>query len=113
MEDNHNPIDDQSLDEIRRMVEEVANTPLIQTRDIPKVDLYMEQVISFFDQELRAFARDPDDKIFTNTMINNYAKNDLLPPPVKKKYSREHMLMLIFIYYYKSLKAAQLQHGDR
>ena len=36
-------------------------------------------------------------------MINNYAKNNLLPPPVKKKYSKEHMLMLIFIYYFKSL----------
>jgi hypothetical protein len=36
-------------------------------------------------------------------MINNYAKNDLLPPPIKKKYSREHVLMLIFIYYYKGI----------
>ena len=36
-------------------------------------------------------------------MINNYAKNDLLPPPVKKKYSREHVMLLIFIYYYKGI----------
>ena len=34
-------------------------------------------------------------------MINNYAKNDLLPPPIKKKYSKEHVLVLIFIYYFK------------
>ena len=33
--------------------------------------------------------------------INN--KNNLLPPPVKKKYSKEHMLMLIFICHFKSL----------
>lgn len=26
-----------------------------------------------------------------------------LPPPVKKKYSKEHVLMLIFIYYYKGV----------
>ena len=36
-------------------------------------------------------------------MINNYAKNDLLPPPVKKKYTKEHLLVLIFIYYFKSI----------
>ena len=36
-------------------------------------------------------------------MINNYAKNHLLPPPEKKKYSKEHMLILIFIYYLKSI----------
>ena len=39
--------------------------------------------------------------MLTKTMINNYAKNRLLPPPVKKKYSKEHLLVLIFIYYFK------------
>ena len=46
--------------------------------------------------------RYPDDKVLTKTMINNYAKNHLLPSPNKKKYSKEHVLMLIFIYYFKS-----------
>lgn len=36
-------------------------------------------------------------------MINNYAKNNLLPPPVKKKYTKEHVLTLIFIYYFKNI----------
>ena len=36
-------------------------------------------------------------------MINNYAKNRLLPAPVRKKYSKEHILLLLFIYYYKNL----------
>ena len=36
-------------------------------------------------------------------MINNYTKNNLLPPSVKKKYSREHMLLLILIYYFKNI----------
>ena len=35
-------------------------------------------------------------------MINNYTKNELLPPPNKKKYSKEHMILLIFIYYFKN-----------
>jgi DNA-binding transcriptional MerR regulator len=36
-------------------------------------------------------------------MINNYAKNNLLPPPEKKKYTREHVLTLLFIYYFKNM----------
>lgn len=36
-------------------------------------------------------------------MINNYTKNNLLPPPVKKKYSKEHLYVLTFIYYFKNL----------
>lgn len=76
----------------------------IKPEDIPNIDLYMDQVTTFMDNRLRCTARYPDeDKVLTKTMINNYAKNDLLPPPVKKKYSKEHLLLLIFIYYYKSI----------
>ena len=76
----------------------------ISPDDIPSIDLYMDQVTTFMEGELRSSARHPgEDKILTKTMINNYAKNDLLPPPVKKKYSKEHVLLLIFIYYYKGI----------
>lgn len=72
--------------------------------DIPNIELYMDQVTTFMDNKLRSTARHPgEDKILTKTMINNYAKNDLLPPPVRKKYSREHVMLLIFIYYYKNI----------
>jgi len=73
----------------------------IKLEDIPNIELYMDQVTTFMEHNLKSSLRNPEDKILTKTMINNYAKNDLLPPPVKKKYSREHIIMLIFIYYYK------------
>ena len=74
----------------------------IKAIDVPNIDLYMDQVTTFMDDRLRKTSRYPEqDKIMTKTMINNYAKNDLLPPPSKKKYSKEHILILIFIYYYK------------
>ena len=71
--------------------------------ELPELDLYMDQVTGFMEEHLSNSKRFEDDKILTKTMINNYAKNDLLPPPVKKKYSKEHVLMLIFIYYYKGV----------
>lgn len=76
----------------------------IDSEDIPNIDLYMDQVTTFMDKRLRSTTRNPqEDKILTKTMINNYAKNNLLPPPVKKKYSRDHMIMLLFIYYFKGI----------
>ena len=76
----------------------------IKSEDIPNIDLYMDQVTTFMESRLRSSTRNPGtDKILTKTMINNYAKNDLLPPPVRKKYSRDHLLLLIFIYYYKGI----------
>ena len=74
----------------------------VKSQDIPNIDLYMDQVTTFMDKNLRKSSRYPEnDKVMTKTMINNYAKNDLLPPPIKKKYSKEHLLVLIFIYYFK------------
>ncbi|MCR5273166.1 MAG: DUF1836 domain-containing protein [Lachnospiraceae bacterium] len=75
----------------------------VKPESIPNIDLYMDQVTTFMDTQLESTKRHPDDKILTKTMINNYAKNDLLPPPVKKKYSEEHLLLLIFIYYFKNI----------
>ena len=76
----------------------------VKSQDIPNIDLYMDQVTTFMDKNLRKSSRYPEnDKVMTKTMINNYAKNGLLPPPIKKKYSKEHVLVLIFIYYYKGI----------
>ena len=89
---------------LERILASLDRISLIQPKDIPNIDLYMDQVTTFMDSKMRSFSRgDQDERILTKTMINNYAKNDLIPPPVKKKYSKEHVLLLIFIYYYKSI----------
>ena len=75
----------------------------IRPEEIPNIALYMDQVTTFMDEQLEACKRYEDDKILTKTMINNYAKNNLLPAPEKKKYSKEHVLTLLFIYYFKNL----------
>ena len=86
------------------ILESLDRIAYIKSEDIPDIDLYMDQVTTFMESHLKSSTRNPvEDKILTKTMINNYAKNDLLPPPVKKKYSKEHVLLLIFIYYYKGI----------
>ena len=76
---------------------------LIDANDIPNIDLYMDQVTTFMESHLGNLKRSPDDKVLTKTMINNYAKNHLLPSPDKKKYSRNHMILLTFISYFKNV----------
>lgn len=89
---------------LKSILESLDRIDYIKPKDIPNIDLYMDQVTTFMDSKLKSSVRNPgDDKILTKTMINNYAKNELLPPPVKKKYSKEHVLLLIFIYYYKGV----------
>ncbi|MCR5102188.1 MAG: DUF1836 domain-containing protein [Butyrivibrio sp.] len=91
-------------DLLNSIMESLGRIDLIKLEDIPNIDLYMDQLTTFMEDRLRRTTRYPlDDKILTKTMINNYAKNDLLPPPVRKKYSKDHIILLIFIYYYKNI----------
>lgn len=88
-------------DMLQSILESLSRIDYIKPEDIPNIDLYMDQVTTFMDSQLKSSKRHPEDKILTKTMINNYAKNHLLPTPDKKKYSKEHVLLLIFIYYFK------------
>ena len=80
------------------------NIKYVKSEEIPDIDLYMDQVTTFLDEKLKSSARNPKDeeKLVTKTMINNYAKTDVIPAPVRKKYSRDHLFLIIFVYYYKN-----------
>ncbi|HBY72485.1 MAG TPA: hypothetical protein DEG06_09625 [Lachnospiraceae bacterium] len=88
---------------IRSLIDSLKDVKYIAPDDIPNIDLYMDQVITFMDKHLTSSKRFSEDKLLTKTMINNYTKNELLPPPNKKKYSKEHIYLLIFIYYFKNI----------
>ncbi len=75
----------------------------VKSDSVPNIDLYMDQVTSFMEDQLAVSKRREEDKLLTKTMINNYTKNDLLPPPNKKKYSKDHILTLLLIYYFKNI----------
>lgn len=90
-------------DLLNSILASLSRIDYVNSSDIPNIDLYMDQVTSFMEKQLKSTKRNGDDKILTKTMINNYAKNDLLPPSNKKKYSKEHLLVLTFIYYFKNI----------
>lgn len=78
---------------VNSLLQRLAKLNYIKPGDVPNIDLYMDQVTTFMDEHLSDVKRYEDDKILTKTMINNYTKNDLLPPPVKKKYSKEPVVV--------------------
>ena len=91
-------------DYINYIMDEIDKISYIDIEDIPNIDLYMDQVTTFMDRRLSSTLRDQkEDKVLTKTMINNYAKNKLIPSPEKKKYSREHIILLLFVYYFKGV----------
>ncbi len=95
-------MDSTSIESVRKLISELVHVDYILPEDIPSIDLYMDQVTTFMDNQLENNKRSPEDKTLTKTMINNYTKNELLPAPNKKKYSKDHIILLIFIYYLKN-----------
>ena len=89
------------------LLDAVDRVDLIDPSELPDISLYMDQVTTYMDEHLKHSRRHDEDKILTKTMINNYAKNRLLPPPEKKKYAREHLMLLILIYYFKGTLSLQ------
>ena len=68
------------MDDLKEKLSKWLELDYILPEDIPNIDLYMDQITTFMDTELKNSTRFQGDKIFTKTMINNYSKNDLLPP---------------------------------
>lgn len=87
--------------DISLLIERLSLNEDLTLSDIPSLDLYMDQVITLFENKLNHLKRNEEDKILTKTMINNYTKAKILMPPNKKKYTREHIILLILIYYLK------------
>ena len=84
------------------IIESLGRITPVNIEDIPEMSLYMDQVTTFLDKYMEHTKRYESDKVLTKTMINNYAKNRLLPSPDNKKYDKDHMIMLILIYYFKN-----------
>ncbi len=85
------------------LLEKYGHLSYIRPAMLPRIDLYMDQVTTFMEERLGDMRMNPEEKILTKTMINNYAKNKLMPPPIRKKYTNDHLLLLIYIYYLKNI----------
>lgn len=85
------------------MIKSLKLDELIELESIPNIDLYMDQVITLFEEKLAHTKRNEKDKLLTKTMINNYTKDKLLMPAKKKKYTKEHIILMILLYEMKQI----------
>lgn len=67
---------------------------------LPDFDVYMDQVIFFINDRLSPLffmEEAKTDKVITSNMVNNYVKNSIVHPPVKKHYKQYHLAYLIAV----------------
>ncbi len=71
--------------------------------ELPNMDLYMDQVVTFLNTSLEIFIQPHQGKPITSTMINNYVKNGIVTAPIKKRYTKRHVAYLIVVCILKSV----------
>lgn len=75
----------------------LAQFDLPDWESLPQLDLYMDQVILLLTRYLSPLDRYGEEKAITASIINNYVRMKVVPPPVKKRYSRVHLAYLVII----------------
>lgn len=88
-------------DEVRKIAKELSTPDQIKVEDIPKIKLYINQLLSFINENLQFFKRYEDEAMLTKSMINNYSKNEISPAPEKKLYRKLHIMAYTLIYQFK------------
>ncbi|MEF9917799.1 MAG: DUF1836 domain-containing protein [Eubacterium sp.] len=92
-----------TTEQLQAIIDRLDLNNHITIEEIPNLDLYMDQLITLFENRLGQTKRTSEDKLLTKTMINNYTKNKLLIPAHKKKYTKDHILLMLLIYQLKQV----------
>ena len=83
---------------LRRWENYLKEFRLPQWDELPDMDLYMDQVVMLLQRYLNFLPEDEHgNAAITASIINNYVRLKIMPPPVKKKYTRVHMAYLIMV----------------
>ncbi|MCH4238968.1 MAG: DUF1836 domain-containing protein [Oscillospiraceae bacterium] len=83
-------------EELADWTQQVLQNQLTPWDRFPDIYLYMDQVLTFMENQLHLFKQDSN-SLLTSSMINNYVKDGVLPRPEKKKYNRDHLVRLTIL----------------
>ena len=87
----------------RRMADPIRGFRLPRYAEIPTVGLYLEQTIKYINSYLAPLGC----LELTGSMVSNYVKKGLIPPPVKKQYFPEQISYLFFVALAKNLTSME------
>ena len=94
-------------EQVRQLARELADAPQIRREEIPDLEIYMDQLTTYLDRRLGFYNREEGVPFVTRSMVNNYSKAGVLPPPVSKRYNRVHVMVLSLVCQLKRLFTIQ------
>ncbi len=99
--------ENEAMDAIKKWAKEMSDYDPVLWNHLPQIYLYMDQVITYMESNLKPFESEDGSKLLTSSMINNYVKDNVLPRPEQKKYSPEHLAILTVICMLKPVLSIQ------
>ncbi len=80
------------------IVRDALNDAELSSKDIPSIDLYVDQILNLISERLSQGSERYRDRHLTKTMINNYSKDGIITPVKGKKYNKEQILQMLTVY---------------
>lgn len=88
---------------IRSYINDLKEKDLLTYERLPDIELYMEQLLGFFERILPELKTNNDDKVLTNSMVNNYVRDEVIERPINKKYAKGQISQLIEVLLLKNV----------
>lgn len=83
------------FDYIKDLAEEISKNSSVSYDDLPKYDLFLSQVIDYLNDKFV-------DEKFTNNIVQNYTKSEVITKPEdgkKRGYTKVHLVQLVLLSY--------------
>ena len=83
------------FDYIKELAEDIAKGSSVSYDDLPKYDLFLSQVIDYLNDKFI-------DEKFTNNIVQNYTKSEVITKPEdskKRGYTKMHLVQLVLLSY--------------
>ena len=89
-------------EELIAVAKDAVNEAELESREIPAIDLYVDQILNLVSGKLSEGSERFLDRQLTKTMINNYSKDGLITQIKGKKYNKEQIIQILTIYTLKN-----------
>lgn len=94
---------DFNMDYIIQIAEEMSKNNTIAYEELPKYDLFLSQVIDYLNDKFT-------EEKYTNNIVQNYIKSDVITKPEdgkKRGYTKLHLVQLVLLSYMRPLLTAE------
>ncbi|AWI07561.1 DUF1836 domain-containing protein [Clostridium drakei] len=90
----------ESIDEISK---DISENTIVSYEDLPRYDLFLSQVIDYLNDKFL-------DEKYTNNIVQNYIKNEIISKPEdgkKRGYTKLHLAQLVLLSYMRPILTTQ------